>query len=361
LTTAIAETSREADVLVIGGGVVGAAAARAAATEGARVVLLERHSLADAEGSSKGTARIYAPAAYPDEEYLEMGLRAVARWREVEARVGEQLLWPTGVVSAGGFAERQLPLLRAAGVEAEVLDAADGWHRFGIRVGARGALVHQPDAGVIRADRARSALLSLAREAGVDLRAGHAADSLETDGDHVLVRTGRLGWHARAAIVAAGPWSGPLLAGAGIEVPLAVTRQTVAYFELADGASPPRALIDYDGDEPYALRDPARGLKAALHRRGPLTDPDERVHAADPAAVERLAAWVEESFPQLTAGLTGTETCLYTNTLDERLALERHGHIVVAAACNGQGFQLAPETGQRLAALALDPAEVGAR
>jgi sarcosine oxidase len=348
------------DVLVIGGGIVGAAAAFDAADRGARVALLERDSLGAARGSSKGSARIYAPAAYPDDDYLEMGLRAVERWREIEARTGERLLFPTGVLSAGKFAERQLPLLGAAGVKAELLDPAEAERRFGVRTAERRALLHQPEAGVIRADDALRSLLRLAREAGAELWPARAVDLLEAGGEEVVVRAGPFTWRARAAIVAAGPWSGPLLARAGIEVPLAVNSQTVAHFELGSATSPP-ALIDYDDDEPFALWDPARGLKAALHARGPLTDPDESAPFASPAVVERLRAWVDATFPQLEARLTATETCLYTNTPDERFVLERRDRIVVAAACNGQGFQLAPESGRRVAALALDPAEVGAR
>jgi sarcosine oxidase len=352
---------REVDVLVIGGGIVGAVSALEAAAEGARVALLEQHALDEARGSSKGTARIYAPAAYPDQEYLEMGLRAVRRWREIEAQAGEQLLWPTGVLSAGSFAERQLPLLRAAGEQAELLDPVDAPRRFGIRFGEDRPLLYQPDAGVIRADRALVAVLRLAREAGAELRAEQAVGSIEADGEEVVARTERASWRARAAIVAAGPWSGRLLAGVGIDVPLAVTCQTVAYFELDRAAPPPGALIDYEDDEPYALWDPARGLKAALHSRGPLADPDELAPPGDPERVDRLRSWVETSFPQLNARLSVTETCLYTNTPDERFVLERRGPIVVAAACNGQGFGLAPESGRRLAALALEPAEVSAR
>ena len=57
--------------------------------------------------------------------------------------------------------------------------------------------------------------------------------------------------------------------------------------------------------------------------------------------------------------MSAAETCLYTNTPDERFVLERRGRIVVAAACNGQGFQLAPESGRRVAALALDAGRGG--
>ena len=54
----------------------------------------------------------------------------------------------------------------------------------------------------------------------------------------------------------------------------------MTYFELGSATSAPPAVIDYDGDEPFVLWDPAGGLKAALHARGPLTDPDQ------PAAAE---------------------------------------------------------------------------
>lgn len=351
----------EVDVLVIGGGVVGATAALEAAGRGARVVLLERDSLGSARGASKGSARIYAPAAYPDEEYLEIGLRAVERWREIEGRVGERILFATGVLSVGRFAERQLSLLQAAGVEAELIEPAEAERRFGVRAGHGRPFLHQPDAGVIRADRALAGIQRLARAAGAELRGEQRVDLIRADDDEVVVRTGFVSWRARAAIVAGGPWSGSLLARAGIDVPLSVSAQTVAYFELGSSTPAPPAVIDYDGDEPFVLWDPARGLKAALHARGPRTDPDQPGQGPSAEAADRLAGWVGATFPDLDLPVGAVETCLYTNTLDERFVVERRGRIVVAAACNGQGFQLAPESGRRAAGLALEPAEVGSR
>lgn len=48
------------------------------------------------------------------------------------------------------------------------------------------------------------------------------------------------------------------------------------------------------------------------------------------------------------------ETCIYTNTPNERFVLERHERIVVGCACNGQGFKFAPVVGERLTELALE-------
>jgi sarcosine oxidase len=353
--------SAQVHVVVIGGGIVGAAAALAARRRGARVALVERSPLARADGSSKGTARIFAPAAYPDQSYLELGLRALEQWREIEAAANERLLWETGALSVGEFAAHQLPALRAANVNIEMLSSSEASKRLGVSVSDDRPLLHQPDAGVIAADRALVALLRLGREAGVDVHGDEPVTSIRQERDGVVVETSRRRLRSAAAIVAAGTWSPGLLAGTGIEPDLRITRQTVAYFSLADPRATPVAVIDYDGDEPYALWDPAGQLKAAFHARGPDADPDDPAPDVERLATGRLAAWVAERFPGLTKGLLSTESCLYANTSDERFVIERRERIVVVSACNGHGFQFAPASGARAARLALEPAEVAIR
>jgi sarcosine oxidase len=351
------EARRSVDVVVIGAGVVGAAAALALARRRVRVALLERSALAAATGSSKGGARIYCPAAYPSEPYLEMGLRALERWRAIELQSGEQLLRPTGALTVGKFALHQLPSLRGSAVEAELLSPDQVADRFDLQIRDDRPLLYQPDAGVIRADRALAALMRLTREAGGELHTEEVSAIVE-EGEWLEVETNRGRWRCSAAIVAAGPWTGRLLARAGIERPLSVSCQPVGYFGLRDPSARPIAVMEFDGDEPYALWDPEHGLKAALHARGPLVDPEEPVPGIDRNAIERLAEWVRERLPAVATEMSGTETCLYTNTPDEQFILERRGRVVIASACNGQGFQFAPETGERAARLALAPAEV---
>jgi len=304
---------------------------------------------------------VYAPAAYPDESYLEMGLRALERWRAIEVESGEQLLWPTGALTVGDFAERELPALREAGVEAQPLSVAVVMKRFGVRISDEWPLLYQPDAGVIAADRALAALLRLAREAGVELHDDEPVRSIEEGDPWVEVVTTRRRFRCAAAIVAAGPWSGELLARAGIDLPLSVSCQSISYFALADPSVKPIAVMEFDGDEPYALWDPERGLKAALHARGPTVNQADSMLDTDPSAVERLTDWVAERYPRVAGHRTAVEPCFYTNAPGERFILERRGRIVLAAACNGQGFQFAPETGERLAELALEPAKVATR
>src|SRR5437588_131414 len=82
------------DVVVVGGGVAGAAAAWALARRGRDVVLLEQHGFGHDRGSSHGGARIFR-FAYPDRFYVDLARRSLAGWRALDARVA--------VVAAGAW------------------------------------------------------------------------------------------------------------------------------------------------------------------------------------------------------------------------------------------------------------------
>jgi sarcosine oxidase len=132
------------------------------------------------------------------------------------------------------------------------------------------------------------------------------------------------------------------------------TRETVAYFRR-DGNRLP-AVVELHpqthGHALYSLYDPDHGLKAGVHHGGPATDPDDDA-GPDPQLVARAAAWVQRHYADVDPEPVLTETCLYTNTVDERFLLERRGRIVIGSACSGHGFKFAPAVGERLAVLAL--------
>ena len=157
---------------------------------------------------------------------------------------------------------------------------------------------------------------------------------------------------APVAVVTAGAWAQPLLARAGINVPLRVTRERVGYAELPD-PSPLPTLIEWT-EAPfhprYALPVPDRPgvIKLGEHRAGATVDPD----AADPGedTPEGVARFLGERFPG--GRVTGLETCLYTNTADEDFVLDRVGPVVIGSPCSGHGFKFTPLIGRILADLA---------
>ena len=143
------------DVAVVGGGLMGAAAAWAAARRGLSVSLHEQFEPGHVRGSSHGSARIVR-RGYSDALYTRISGEAFELWREVELAADVRLLRMVGGLDHGPTRTAQVArLLAAAGVPHEVLAAADAEARWpGMRFA--GPVVYHPQAGTMDADRAVS-------------------------------------------------------------------------------------------------------------------------------------------------------------------------------------------------------------
>lgn len=338
----------QADVVVVGAGIAGLAAARASARAGRRVLVLEQFRVGHRRGSSHGTSRIYR-LTYPEERYTRLMQEALPLWRELEQEAGERLLAPHGTLDAGRHVSADRAVLDACGAPYEELSAVEVERRFGIAL-ADGALF-QPDGGILLADRCAAAFLAGARARGAVVREETTVTALRPHDGAVRLETSAGLLETRAAVVTAGSWAPALLATAGIALDAVPTRETVVYLRL-DGPPPP-SLIDKTapGRDAYALAAPGIGIKAGLHQTGPVVDPtvDGSPH---PALAAEALEWARERFPRAEREPAGAETCLYTTRPEDRFYVERHGPIVVGSACSGHGFKFAPWTGERLAALA---------
>ncbi|MFP5352274.1 MAG: FAD-dependent oxidoreductase, partial [Actinomycetota bacterium] len=312
-------------------------------------VLLERFNFGHKHGSSHGRTRIFR-LSYPDPHYVEKAKEALRLWRRLERDSGESLLTTMGGLDTGEGIERNARALRECGVEHEMSDGKEVSKRFpSLQLDPYEPVLYQPDGGVVAAERSVTAFARLAVAGGVEIREGETATAIEPSDRSVRVSTEHGLFEAEVVVVTAGAWAKPLLATAGIDLPVRATRETVAYYELLGEPAPP--LVDWNDPAIYSLPSPGQGLKAAQHIAGPEVDPDS---AKDPSnrSVEIVSAWVKQRYPTANDSPHLVETCLYTNTDDERFILERHGRIVVGSACSGHGFKFAPVTGERLASLA---------
>ena len=87
-------------------------------------------------------------------------------------------------------------------------------------------------------------------------------DSIRPAGESVEVVTsaGEV-IHAPVAIVAAGAWAGPLLHGAGIDLPLRPTLEQSTQFDAGEEGSSIPTIIDWDAaprQPPYLVPNPFR-------------------------------------------------------------------------------------------------------
>jgi monomeric sarcosine oxidase len=343
--------SMTVEVVVVGVGVMGAATGRALARRGRKVVMLEQFHVGHTSGSSHGTSRYRQLAAHPTTEYLELGLRARQLWDDLQKETATTILHRTGNVSLGQADElqRQASALAAHNIECELASGAEMAERWPqLSLPKNKPVLYQPDGEVIAADRAVEAFLSAAKAAGAELRENSKVSAVEENSTGGVVRTADDVIEADRVVLTPGPWAKPLAASVGIDLPVTVSRQTVAYFRPPDFVPP--TITDFGGTEPYSLWDPVHGLKAAEHHRGPTADPDTK-GTIDEASAARVAEWVQSLFPTAGAEPHRLETCLYTNAPDDHIIIERHGRIVVASPCSGQGFQFSPTIGEQLAAL----------
>ena len=330
----------DAEVVIVGAGVMGLATARALARAGRDVVLCEQFEVGHEHGSSHGGSRIVR-LSYPEERWVRLAQESYPLWRELEAECGRALLEQPGTLDLGDW-QANRDALAACGAAFEVLDAAEIERRFPIRIEPGGTGLFQADGGIVYADLALQALLASATAAGANTREQLRVDAVEEVGDGVVAGEVR----ARVAVVTAGAWA-PALAG----VDATPTRETTSYFSLEE---PVPSVIDTSagGTSGYALAAPGVGLKAGLHQSGPAIDPDEPGEP-DAEIAERTAAWVERRFRSAGPAVR-TETCLYTTRPNDEFVVERKGRIVVGSPCSGHGFKFAPLVGQRLAALAAE-------
>jgi sarcosine oxidase len=337
------------DVVVVGGGVMGTAAARALAERGRETLLLERATIGNDAGSSAGRTRIFR-LAYHDPDYVHLARLALDAWRELESSAGARLLHTTGGIDAGEASDVCAEAMAAAGVAFERMQpeaVAERWPA--LRFDRGETLIVQEDAGVCMVKETVLAQTRLARDAGAEVVEGAEVASVGASEPGVEVRTtGGKRYLARTAVLSAGAWNGRLLRGIGIDLALRPTWEQPAHFALPRPSVLP-TLVDRGGHPQtprYAVPDPRdpRVVKVGTHLGRVELEPDELPDEPD---AERLAADVEyarERFPG--AEPTGAvDTCLYTMTPDEDFVLDRRGDVVVCSPCSGHGFKFAPLIG----------------
>jgi sarcosine oxidase len=350
------------DAIVLGAGVIGAAAALRFAGRG-RTLLLERHAFLHERGSSHGGSRIFRHA-YEDVDHVRLAVAADAAWQALEARSGERLLHRTGGLDLGAAGRGDLDAiegaLRAAGRPVERFGGAEVRARFpAFAVDDDVEALYQPDAAVVPATRAVATLLREAAALGAELRDREPVTSIRAGAHGVEVATAAGRYAADALVVAAGAWLADLLPE--LELPLHVEQQQVLYLRVGADARPfapgrmPLFIDRRGGIYGFPLFERPHAVKVSDHEGAPTIDLARRSFDVDPQRAAATVAAARRLLPGLTAEVVEAQTCLYTKTPDERFVLDRHpdhAHVVVAGGGSGHAFKFGPLLGEIAADLA---------
>jgi sarcosine oxidase len=360
------------DVIVVGLGGMGSAAAYRLAERGQRVLGLERFPPGHNRGSSHGGSRITRQAYFEDPAYVPLLLRAYELWEQIEHDSGRTIATLTGGVMVGRPDSLTVSgSLRSAlewGLDHEMLDAAELRRRFPTLSPADDEVAfYEAKAGFVRPESSVLAHLYLAGRAGADLHFQEPVHNWTANpsGSGVRVTTAEGVYTAERLVICPGAWAPSLLDDLGID--FTIERQVMYWFAPDGGVAPfrperhPVYIWELAGGEQFygfpAIDGPGGGAKVAMFRGGvPCTADtiDRRVH---PEEVEYISARLRPRIPALPGQLLKAATCMYTNTADEHFVIAPHPlHQQVTVACgfSGHGFKFVPVVGEIVADLAVD-------
>ena len=354
-----------ADVVIVGGGIEGAAAAWALAQRGVtNVVVAERSTVGSGmTGKSSGIVRCH------------YGVSSLAAMATVGLEVFEksQEIFGTdiGFRQAGyvvGVGERDTESLRkslaaqrAVGVQTEEIDAAEVarlWPHADLT--PFGAFAWEARGGYGDAYQTAQAFAVSARAAGVRIRQGANVIGLLIDGDKAAGVRLADGTEIAAdtVVVATGVWASPFLATYGIDLPIRVIREQLV--TIAPGVEIGDVPVFSDLVSLQYIRPEPGG--ELLFGNSDLSDvedanPDDYLNRASELFVQDTVERVGARFPGFTeAAITGSYAGCYDVTPDWNPVISRTGveGLIVAAGFSGHGFKIAPAVGRLIADLVVE-------
>ncbi len=234
---------READVVIIGGGIVGCATAYYLARRGVRAVLVEKGQIAG-EQSGRNWGFVRQQGRDPAEVPLMVESNRI--WRGLEKELEADIEW----VQGGNLAlaadetrlalfERWLAVAREFGLDTKVLSGREVAALIPAMQASWAGGLHTASDGHAEPAKATEAFRRAAVTYGTKIYTGCAAEAIQTHNGEVSgvvteegeVRTTRV-------VCAAGAWSAKLARGLGLSLPQRLVRASVARTCVASRITP---------------------------------------------------------------------------------------------------------------------------
>lgn len=395
-----------ADVVIIGGGIVGASTAWFLAKQGVDVVLCEKgHIAGEQSGRNWGWVRQQGR----DVREMPMIVESMKIWRELSDEIGEDVGYEqTGCLFLAGDDDQLeefggwLPTAREYGVDTRLIDADElSEHVRGAAVRWRGALYTASD-GRAEPQKAAPAIARAAARHGAKILTGCAVRGIETAGGNVsAVVTEHGPIRTSTVLCAAGAWTSMFCRSLGIPVPQLKVRGTVVRTAPAEALLCGNAFDDHLGirrrqdggytvahgailDHPItpttfryafkflrALKQEYKVLRLSIGKefidewRTPTRwaldaeSPFEKTRVLDPAPNPRTVKGIRENIDKVFPQLANTEIVeawagIVETSPDVVPMIDRNGDIpgfYVASGFSGHGFGIGPGAGKAIAGM----------
>jgi glycine/D-amino acid oxidase-like deaminating enzyme len=361
------------EVAVVGGGSTGSSIIYHVAKAGVSdCTLLDKESQIAAGQTSLSTALVRTH--YSVEIVARMALRCYSYFENFEKNLPGRTAGfvKTGLVigagtDAKGALDDNMKMLRKLGITTKLVDRDEAL-RIEPYLGASGFtnIVFEPEAGYAEPSTTASSFASAGRELGAKFMMERKVTKIERSAGGYRLETPAGSLWARKVVLATGPWSRPIFASLGIDLPVKAVRHPVAIYhrpEEYEGTHP--FILDllrsayYKPEGRYLLI--AGSLELELDTHGAEVDPDGYDRGVTTEEVTKMTGKVMDAIPLMASkgeyerGFAG----VYDVTPDQQPIIDElsdygYENLFCLVGLSGHGFKLCPEYGRIMAAMVTD-------
>lgn len=352
------------DLIVIGGGSVGAAAGFYATQAGLKVLLIDGAHPPHDQGSHHGETRLIRHAYGSGMAYMPMVLRAQQLWDELEQLAAERIMHRCGVINIGPEnSEFMLKVIECAKryqlpIETLTPEAVmKRWPQINVPDGFLG--VFEPNSGYLKCELAIENWIRLSKEAGCQQFLDCPVIGVSREGNMQKVVTANGVYIGRKMLLSAGTWITKLLP----ELPVVPTRKVFSWHRVDDRYNennnfPGFIVVLPDGSNFYGFPANNNMLKLGKHNGGqPINHPEDRTpfgsFAEDAMEVQNF---LHQFFPSIGECIYG-KSCTYDRTADEHFIIDtqpNEPNRLIISGLSGHGFKFASVLGEIATAFAQD-------
>jgi sarcosine oxidase/L-pipecolate oxidase len=365
------------DLIVIGAGPIGLAAAYHSAKAGHSTLVLERFNLFNQSGSSNDLTRMFR-TMYTEDFMADLAKASMVSWRDLEGDSGENLILRSGLLNFGDPAYTMGPEgnllepiknLKRLKMDYRVLNAAQIQNEYPFRnLPDTFQGVYAPDNGCINVPLLLRTLHRRCVEHGAIVRSHARVTHLTAPGGGGVSVT--IGANevvtARKCVVACGAYTNHVLASLCLRLKLDIWEMAYGYYTSNPGPPPTRfpsmwfQFLAPTGGNPAKSNlfygfpalpwGPPDEVRIAVDNAvNIITDPGQRRLLPAENDLADTAAFVADHCVGLDNRPNFTGTCLQTNVADNMYVLDLlPGRPEIALFTAGWAFKMAPLIGQIL-------------
>jgi sarcosine oxidase/L-pipecolate oxidase len=375
------------DVIVIGGGPIGLAAAYECAKQGKSVLVLERFAFFNQSGSSNDLVRMFR-TMYTQDFMADLAKDSIGLWKDLETDAGEQMILMTGLLNFGdpkyemgpeGNLLDPVKNLKRLKMPYRLLDAAEIMREYPFKgLPATFEGVFAPDNGCINVPLVLRNLYRLAAGYGAKLLSHTPVRNLQVSEGGVTVTAGQdkpVQFTAKHCVVASGAYTNDVLQPLGIQLNLQIWEMVYEYyaanpgpggtlfpsmwFQFANPTDQDPAKSNLFYGFPTVPWGPPNLTRIAVDNAvNVITNPKDRRIVPSENDLTITADFVDHHVVGVDTRPNYCGTCLQTNVPDNMYVLDFlppqvKGHKNVAVFTAGWAFKLVPLIGRVLSDLVI--------